>query len=84
MVQSDDVEIVDLVVKVTDVPTIGLYFFFFMRPKNEMLKLHVGEANMSAWTRLFQWLPPGAIHARLQGGTHVRTSINQAAAAPGS
>ena len=28
-------------------PTIGLYFFFFMRSKVTMLKLHVEEAKMS-------------------------------------
>ena len=71
---------VDLVVKGPVFPTISIS----MWTKPMMLKIARWETKMSAWTRLFQWLPPGAIHARLQGATHVHTSINQAAAAPGS
>ena len=38
-------------------PSIALSFSKWSRVM--MLKLPVGEAKMSAWTRRFQWLPPG-------------------------
>ena len=59
-------------------------FNISMWTKLMMLKWPVGEEEMSAWIRRFQWVLPGTIHSRLQGATHVHNSINQAAPEPGS
>ena len=64
--------------KVRLFPTISIS----MWTKSMMLKWPVGEEEMSAWTRRFQWMLPGTIHSRLQGATHVHNSINQAAPEP--